>query len=104
MPTPYTLIQIHPAAPAKPAFGAPCNGCGVCCLTQLCPLGMLRYRRARGPCPALRWENDRQRYACGMLAGARHRLTRWWVRRMIAAGQGCDCSAVVEPDNATRAN
>jgi hypothetical protein len=88
------IIRIHPAAPVKPALGAPCNGCGVCCLVELCPLGIVRYQRRRGPCPALRWLNDERRYACGMLLDVAHNpLVRWWVGRSIAAGRGCDSSA-----------
>ena len=37
----HAVIYLHPAAPAKPAVGAACNGCGVCCAWQPCPLGML---------------------------------------------------------------
>jgi len=33
-------IAIHAAAPAKPALGEPCNGCGVCCAAEPCPVGM----------------------------------------------------------------
>ncbi len=46
---------IHPEAPAKPAFGAPCNGCGLCCLAEPCPVGMLVSRKRHGTCVALRW-------------------------------------------------
>ena len=35
------VIAIHPAAPPKPAWGEPCNGCGVCYAWQPCPLGVL---------------------------------------------------------------
>lgn len=85
------MIQIHPQAPAKPQPGVACNGCGVCCQVELCPLARLRYLRRRGPCPALHWVDDERRYVCGMLARMRQPLARWWVRRFIAAGIGCDC-------------
>jgi hypothetical protein len=99
-----TVVHVHPGAPAKPSPGAPCNGCGVCCLVEPCPLGMLVSRRRRGACVALRWETARQRYACGMvvdpasvLAGGR--FVTWiapglarLARRWIAAGRGCDAS------------
>lgn len=99
-----TVVHVHPCAPAKPAPGAPCNGCGVCCLAEPCPLGMLVSRRRRGACVALRWDAPRQRYDCAMvtdpasvLPGGRFvsriapvlsRLARRW----IAAGRGCDAS------------
>jgi len=84
------VIHIEPLAPAKPALGAACNGCGVCCLSEPCPLGMLASLRRRGACTALRWDAGATRYRCGLttlpLPGA---LTRRW----IAAGQGCDSDA-----------
>jgi hypothetical protein len=83
-------------APAKPPAGSACNGCGVCCLAEPCPVGIVVSRRRRGPCAALRW--DGTRYRCGMLADA----TGWRARllaRWIAAGRGCDSSADVVADD-----
>ena len=62
------VIHIHVQAPAKPAEGAPCNGCGVCCLTQPCPLGILLSGTRTGACAALRWREVDSRYICGALA------------------------------------
>ena len=61
------VIHIHPLAPAKPAFGAACNGCGVCCLSQPCPVGMLVSRRRSGACDALRWDESATIYRCGLI-------------------------------------
>ncbi|MEO8297224.1 MAG: hypothetical protein ABI574_05395 [Burkholderiales bacterium] len=87
------VIAIHPAAPAKPAWGAPCNGCGVCCLVAPCPVGVLVSRRRQGACSAVRWDEAQTRYICS-LAG--HALLGRLVRRFIAAGEGCDCDIEVE--------
>ena len=101
------VIAIHAAAPAKPALGAPCNGCGQCCLAEPCPLGVLASRRRSGECAALEWQHDR--YRCGLLRAplahllGRPRKTPVWLdtplralaRRWIAAGSGCD--ADIEP-------
>ncbi|MFG6455372.1 hypothetical protein [Roseateles sp. BYS96W] len=87
------VIEIHPDAPAKPAVGAVCNGCGVCCLTEPCPLGMLLSRRLKGACTALQW--DGARYVCGVLTTQPSGWRGWWVKRWIAAGKGCDCSLEV---------
>jgi len=88
-------IRIHASAPPKPASGVACNGCGVCCLAQPCPVGMLASRRRRGPCGALRWDEAAARYRCGL-------MTKKWLRplvgRWIAAGLGCDSDAVVITD------
>ncbi|MBI3446272.1 MAG: hypothetical protein HY055_13170 [Magnetospirillum sp.] len=87
-------VELKAGAPPKPEFGAPCNGCGVCCALELCPLGILRFGRIAGPCPALDW--DGERYVCGLLL----RRTRGWSRRLvarwIAAGKGCDCRAEID--------
>lgn len=108
----YHTIALHPAASPKPEAGQPCNGCGVCCALETCPLARLRFWQRRGPCPALRWVATADAapcYRCGLLAapedywplGARwlpllQRLTRRW----IAAGTACDAGYEVEsPDS-----
>jgi hypothetical protein len=86
------VIRIHALAPAKPAFGTACNGCGVCCLSEPCPVGMLFSLRRDGACHALRWDVAAARYRCGLMT--RHAL-RPIVARWIAAGRGCDSDARV---------
>lgn len=115
MSSSHQIIRIEPAAPVKPAPGAPCNGCGVCCLWAPCPLGVLLSRRRRGACVAVSWQAASQQYRCDALAApaallpgnlpgiVRAPLTRLLrgsaplVRRWIAAGQGCDSNLVVQP-------
>jgi hypothetical protein len=89
-----TTIRIHADAPAKPVWGAACNGCGVCCLAEPCPVGIVVSARVRGPCRALRWDEPTRRYRCGLVTAPRVlvRLAARW----IAAGRGCDSSAQVE--------
>lgn len=94
------ILWLHPDAPAKPSEGAPCNGCGLCCLSEPCPLGMVVSRRRTGTCVALRWSEDDHRYRCAMVAdpGGVTGWTHPWAvralsrlaRRWIAAGAGCD--------------
>ncbi len=101
----HRTIRVHPAAPAKPAAGEPCNGCGVCCLAVPCPVGMLVSRRSTGACSALRWQPDQGLYRCGLLLSpparqgwfSRHfgRLLRRLARRYISAGTGCDSTWAV---------
>ncbi len=108
MPNTHRTIFIEPMAPRKPVVGAPCNGCGICCLAQPCPLGIILSRRSQGACDALRWNSDQAVYRCGALSqpldvleAALPRYLRglapWlapalarFARRWIAAGQGCD--------------
>lgn len=100
-------IFLHAQAPAKPPAGEPCNGCGVCCADEPCPLGQLVSRRRRGRCRALVWDEAQHLYRCGMLMtptwylpGPLHALAPWLAgltRRWIAAGRGCDSSVQVTP-------
>jgi hypothetical protein len=91
------VIHLHVRAPAKPAVGEPCNGCGLCCAAEPCPLGMVIGRRRQGACPALRWDPAGSRYRCGLLADATRAgpLRARIVSRWIAAGKGCD--SLLEP-------
>lgn len=95
------LILIHPAAPPKPVVGMPCNGCGVCCLIEPCPLGAVLTARRHGACVALRWKDEGQYYRCGVVTDSEDvlrkflpclaRLLARLAGRWIAAGTGCDC-------------
>ncbi|MDO8252492.1 MAG: hypothetical protein Q7T78_22615 [Rhodoferax sp.] len=104
----HHVILIHPNSAHKPAPGAPCNGCGVCCLLEPCPLGVLLSGRRHGACVAVRWRSDVHQYRCGALSEpadvlqhilprSLKRLTPWLApglarlaTRWIAVGQGCD--------------
>jgi hypothetical protein len=96
-------IWLHRNAPSKPHLGQPCNGCGVCCASEPCPLGILFSGRWRGRCRMLRFDAAAVRYRCGLIRdiapiGWRRsagRLLDGWARRWIGAGLGCDSTAQV---------
>jgi len=100
------VIRLHPAAPAKPPEAAPCNGCGVCCAAEPCPVGALVSGRRTGACAALLWKSDAGHYRCGLvdaptqvlgwLPAAVAPLVSRLARRWISAASGCDSSLVVE--------
>ncbi|HEY0820635.1 MAG TPA: hypothetical protein VGD46_17745 [Rhizobacter sp.] len=100
----HRVIHLQPEAPSKPGLGQACNGCGVCCTAEPCPVGMLVSRRRTGPCDALVWSADEKRYRCAVASEPGRFVTRRWMaqalgraaRRLIAAGQGCDCDLTVE--------
>lgn len=109
----HQLILIQADAPAKPVTGTPCNGCGVCCLLEPCPLGMVLSARRHGACAAVRWHDELRQYRCGALCDPLDVLQKVLPRplrrlapcltpglvrlaaRWIAAGEGCDSR--VEP-------
>ena len=111
----YQRILIHPDAPSKPIQGAACNGCGVCCLSEPCPLGILLSRRRQGACVALRWSEGLHQYRCGALSAPQDvlqsvmpwpflaripglsRILASAAGRWIAVNQGCDSSLEPEP-------
>jgi hypothetical protein len=103
---PSRVIYLHAAAPPKPAWGEPCNGCGVCCATEPCPIGALISKRRQGACVVLRWSDAGQHYRCALVADARSLwpwLPRWadalatrLARRWISAASGCDATLEVQ--------
>jgi hypothetical protein len=106
----HLVIRLHPAAPSKPLESAPCNGCGVCCAVEPCPIGALVSRSRSGACKALLWNPDESRYRCGLvgspqvvlprLPGRLAPLVSRLARRWISAASGCDSDLVVETPGA----
>lgn len=95
--------MLHAEAPPKPTEGQPCNGCGLCCAAERCPVAWLFLPRGSGSCSALEWDGNAGRYRCGMVAHpathVRWLPRRWeagaarWFAYRIAAGKGCDFGA-----------
>jgi len=94
------------ARPSKPAFGSPCNGCGICCQLERCHFSVEIFGAGPGPgpCPAL--EDGDGRTWCGVLrnpekyfgAGAFEKtdvpIGQFQVNfaSVLAIGAGCDSS------------
>lgn len=57
------FIQIQRAEQLKPKFGEPCNHCGWCCLTEVCPVGEY-LTDSIIPCKKL--INDGDKYTCSV--------------------------------------
>ena len=115
MPHTERTISIHPLAPVKVPQGAACNGCGVCCVFEPCPVGIVLTGKRTGACAVLHWDEALGQYRCGAIVATRedlarhlHNRMRWLapllgpvMRRLgprwIAAGDGCDSSLQVMP-------
>lgn len=93
----------------KPAYGDPCNGCGLCCRAELCPAGYAIFGGVlRRECPAI--EMDGQRAVCGLVAHPMaYRMAKTLQHgvaamssaalAMIGSGTGCDARFAGEPGN-----
>lgn len=92
----------------KPPHGAACNGCGQCCMDQLCPLAEHVFGSRPGPCWAL--ERKGIGYTCGLvehpetyapvevLLHGRDAVSNA-ATVLIGAGLGCDALAPDEKYN-----
>ena len=86
--------------PAKPRYGQPCNGCGLCCAMEPCQLARELLDCHAGPCTAL--EHDAERTFCGLVRRPAHYLFNETVPAadtapvsvlfagMLGLGHGCD--------------
>jgi hypothetical protein len=74
---------------AKPPFGAPCNGCGLCCRMQVCGIGQVAFPDAVAPCPALRF--DGRRYRCSLVEMETDQGVPPVLANALGIGRGC-CS------------
>lgn len=100
-----TVIYIHREAPPKPLMGDACNGCGVCCAAEPCPVSRLFLKRETQSCKALEWHAPHGRYFCGMVLKPKNylpwlpnRLSNFASRcfkRWIAADWKCDSDATL---------
>ncbi len=100
------IIKLHTLAPEKPVYGAKCNGCGICCAAEPCPVAHLLLWQFSGACRALQWEEAEQRYQCGMVIEPKKylpQLPEWlspliskWSATRIAMDIGCDSNAELE--------
>ena len=82
--------MLPPDIPEPPGEGAPCNGCGMCCVLALCPLAAMA--KAKGPpCEHLLWHKVERRFRCEMVVVADEvgGETAVVVRKALGIGNGC---------------
>ena len=92
-------MQAAAGPPRKPPEGDACNGCGLCCAVQLCPLAVEFIPGAAAPCPAMEFADSR--FWCGLvrrpsrylgIPASGDRLIRAMVHTALSIGEGCDAS------------
>jgi hypothetical protein len=90
-----------PVARKKPAYGEPCNRCGLCCMTDPCRVAQAVLLLRQGPCPALR-SDGLGGYFCGLLSELPTQAEQDAARFIIGAGVWCDM--LETPEDAARRN
>jgi len=84
----------------KPAEGQPCNGCGLCCIREVCSIGVKIYGpQVQAPCPGLHAQDGR--YWCKVVLAERQAALPPIVATMLDIGGGCDSIDDVPPLTAT---
>ena len=89
--------NVAPVLPL-PAYGAPCNRCGMCCVVKPCWIGRMLFEVEEGECPALQWGGEGS--SCGLMTKpaqfmpVRVRIegasrVREAARTLIGSGLGC---------------
>lgn len=85
--------------PQKPKFGSPCNGCGLCCATEICAIGKEAFGDIEGPCPAIKWVDDK--FRCGIVMAEQilqtmNADTFPIVQDFLGVGQGCCADDIID--------
>ena len=75
--------------PLKPRYGTPCNGCGLCCMLELCPAGKLAFPDSSAPCPALMVSEDKSKTYCGLVRAEIDHGMEPILQKSLGIGTGC---------------
>ncbi len=81
--------SIRQANSIKPKFGEPCNQCGWCCLTEVCPIGVVALSSKMIPCKLLH-ETD-GKYECALA-----NLCTEQLNALLNIGMGCNAKTQQE--------
>jgi len=81
-------IALPPVIQTKPAFGLPCNGCGLCCAEEVCGIGKMVHGEIDGPCPSLVLIGEL--YRCGLVMAEAIGNLPPLISDALAIGKGCD--------------
>lgn len=78
--------------PSKPKFGSACNGCGFCCASEICAIGVMAFPGAQAPCPALKIRPDGKSTYCEIVETERINKMEPLIETALGIGKGCDSS------------
>jgi hypothetical protein len=72
----------------KPAYGSRCNGCGQCCQSEVCKIGLAVNPTAQAPCEFLTQHDGR--FWCGLVEKMAQTDVGWFLKMRLGIGVGCD--------------
>lgn len=76
-------------APPPPRRGEPCNGCGLCCVLEVCAVGLALDAPREAPCALLSFDEGESRFRCGAVLAAPPNVKSFLMLKM-GIGMGCD--------------
>jgi len=83
-------MDVKAALKIKPEYGDKCNGCGWCCMSEVCRIGKAVHGEdAVAPCPSLIKANNR--YWCSLVLGEDITRLPALIGNALGIGKGC-CS------------
>ncbi len=86
-------FDLKEALSKKPEFDKKCNGCGLCCMMEVCAIGKGIYgKRIEAPCPALMKDTKLNRFFCGVVKMEKESGTKPVFAEALGIGKGCDCT------------
>ncbi len=71
----------------KSLYTNPCNRCGLCCSSSLCPAAEMAFPDSMAPCPALAFVGDEAE--CGLVVIERHFTGDKMITKALGIGRGC---------------
>lgn len=75
--------------PQKPRYKEACNGCGLCCALELCPVAEVAFPGAQAPCPALKIAPAGNSTYCELVMIERLSGMEPLLQRGLGIGLGC---------------
>lgn len=76
-------------APEKPKWGDPCNGCGYCCASEVCKIGVqVHGPKVQAPCPSMNFHDGR--FWCGVVEKMAGMEIEFDLMLVMGIGFGCD--------------
>ncbi len=81
------IDPIHQTSPDKPHQGSACNGCGFCCASEICKIGIKAFPGAAAPCPGMVFNDGR--FACKLVLVERAAGMEPLIAAALGVGKGC---------------